>query len=342
MIIRINETEARQISMRILEVRMGAPRHIAEATTSALIYASLRGIESHGIGLLPGYLAHWEKGRIVPNAEPRKLTETTTTVLLDANQTLGHYASLKAADNAIEKARNAGVGTAVIRNSNHNGAIGFYANRIAEKKMLGIVASACAPHVAPHGGTKGIHGTNPISYAIPRKSESSIVFDFATGYSAAKTRKIANTTGHLPKGFMVNEKGRPTTDPKDIETGWILPAAGSIGYGLGILVDALTAGLADSPIGQEVPLVSNVKDPYCGTFSAIALSPDAFGGWGGFSSRIETLVDQIRRIPPQDPNYPVRLPGERGWEERKLRIDKGIPIEEEELKNLRELARFDP
>ena len=342
MIIRINPKEAHQISMRILEVRMGAPLHIAEATTSALIYASLRGVESHGIGLLSGYVKQWEQGRIVPDAEPKELKETKTTILLDAHQTLGHYASLKAADNAVEKAQNTGVGTAVIRNSNHNGAIGFYANRIAEKKMLGIVVSACAPHVAPYGGTKGIHGTNPISYAIPRKTGNSIVFDFSTGYSAAKTRKIANTTGHLPKGFMVNKEGKPTTAPKDIETGWILPTAGSIGYGLGILVDALTAGLADSSIGQEVPLVSNVRDPYCGTFSAIALSPDAFGGWGGFSSRIETLVEQIRSIPPQDPNHPVRLPGERGWEEQKIRSEKGIPIEEEELKNLRELAFLDP
>ena len=107
--------------MRILEVRMGAPLHIAEATTSALIYASLRGVESHGIGLLSGYVKQWEQGRIVPDAEPKELKETKTTILLDAHQTLGHYASLKAADNAVEKAQNTGVGTAVIRNSNHNG-----------------------------------------------------------------------------------------------------------------------------------------------------------------------------------------------------------------------------
>ena len=153
---------------------------------------------------------------------------------------------------------------------------------------------------------------------------------------------MAKETGRLPEGFMVNAEGKPTTDPSDIKTGWILPMAGNIGYGLGILVDALTAGLGDSPIGQEIPLVSNTENPYSGTFSVLALSPDAFGGWDGFSTRIETLVYQIRNNLPQDPNQPIRLPGERGWKERETRLEEGIPIEAEEWDRLQELAQFDP
>ncbi len=336
--IRITEAEAKDLAMRVLEKRMGAPCHIAEASASALIDASLRGIDSHGIRLLPYYIERWEKGQIVPDAEPVTVKETSTTGLLDACQTLGHYASAKAVESAVAKARKAGMGAVVIRNSNHNAATGYYAIQIAEKQLLGIVATACAPHVAPHGGTKGLHGTNPMAYAIPRKKGRPVVFDFSTGHSAAKLKELAKTSGRTPEGYLVDAEGRPSTDPGDVHTGWILPVAGNIGYGLGLLVDALTCGLADSPIGQQIPLVSNIEVPYAGTFTALALSPNAFGGWDGFDSRIDALASQIRNNLPQNPEEPVRLPGERGWKEREVRLREGIPIESEEWEQLQELV----
>ncbi len=324
--------------MQVFEYRMGAPRHIAEAATNVRVDASLRGIDSHGISVLPYYVERWEQGQIVPDAEPETVHETLTTTVLDARKGLGHYASGMAVEYAARKARATGMGSAVVRNSTHNGAIGYYALQIAHQRMIGIAATACAPNVAPHGGTEGLHGTNPFAYALPRKEGDPLIFDFATGYSGAKLKKLAERDGCLPEGAVIDAQGRPTTDPSDIKSGWILPVSGNIGYGLGLLVDALTGALADAPVGRQLPLVTDTSRPYDGACHVLAISPEAFGGWDGFSSRIDFLVDQIAKNPPQDPNQPVRWPGQRGWRERDQRRVAGIPIDEREWERLQSLA----
>jgi ureidoglycolate dehydrogenase (NAD+) len=216
--------------------------------------------------------------------------------------------------------------------------MGYYAIRAAEQQLVGIAATACAPHVAPLGGTQGLHGTNPIAYALPREGGRPVVFDVSTGYSSGKLERLAEQSGAIPEDRVVDSAGIPTTRAEDIKTGSILPVGGNIGYGFGLLVDALTGGLGDAPIGRQLRRVSDTSGPYEGCFHIVVYSPEAFAGWSGFSDRTNALVRQIENTPPQDPNDPVRWPGQRGWAEREKRLKEGIPIDEEEWERLNALV----
>ena len=188
--------------------------------------------------------------------------------MFDARHSIGHYSSLL----AIDRAREFGLGAAVVRNSTHNGAISYYSVQAARHGMMGVAATACAPHVAPHGGTRGLHGTNPISYAFPHEADDPVVFDLSTGHSHAKIKDHADREGSLPPGRVLDAEGTPTTDAAKLKNGWLLPVGGHVGFGLGLLVDALTAGLSNSPIGRQVPLAHDTAGPYYTRSAAQELS----------------------------------------------------------------------
>jgi LDH2 family malate/lactate/ureidoglycolate dehydrogenase len=325
---------AYQLCRAVFVESLHAPAQIADVAGDVLVEANLRGIDSHGIGLLPYYLDKAAVGQIVPQAEPVLIHEAAATAVFDAQQALGHYSSLLAMDAAIARARKLGLGAAVVRNGTHNGAISHYTIHAARHGMIGVAGTACAPHVAPHGGTRGLHGTNPISYAFPRETNDPVVFDLSTGYSHAKLNDHAEREGSLPAGRVLDSNGNPTTDAAKLKDGWMLPVGGHVGFGLGLLVDGLAAGLSDSPIGRQLPLAHDTSGPYCGSFFALAISPHAFGGASEFESRISNLIAQIESHPPQDANQPVRWPGQRGWEVRRHRQQHGIPIEDSQWQNL--------
>ena len=325
---------ARRLCRAVFVETMHIPAKTAEVATDVLVDANLRGIDSHGIQVLPYYTKRWSAGQIVANSTPVIVSETPATAVIDARQGMGHYASLFAVDAAIDRARKHGMGAAVVRNSTHNGAISHYTIHAARQGMIGISATACAPRVTPHGGTEGLHGTNPISYALPRQNSDPIVFDFSTGHSVAKLKEHAEHNGVLPEGRVLNVAGQPTTDPSALINGWILPVAGPIGFALALLVDGLTGGLADTSIGRQLPQISETSKPYDGSFFTMAISPDAFGGAGAFTVRINELVRQLESHTPQDPSNPVRWPGQRGWALRRQRLLDGIPISTTRWKTL--------
>ena len=325
---------ARHLCRTVFVETMQIPTRIADVATDVLVDADLRGIDSHGIQVLPYYIDRWSAGQIVVDSEPVVVSETPSTAVFDARQGVGHYASLFAMDAAIDRARKSGIGAAVVRQSTHNGAISHYTVHAARQGMIGVAVTSCAPHVAPHGGTEGLHGTNPISYALPRSGSEAIVFDFSTGHSRAKLRKYADRHGTVPEGRALNVDGQPTTDPADLMSGWILPVAGHVGFGLALLVDGLTCGLGDAPIGRQIPLITETSAPYHGSFFAMAISPDAFGGTDAFAARINELVHQVDSHPSRDPSNPVRWPGQRGWDLRRQRLLEGIPISDTRWKSL--------
>ena len=322
----IDVEQAYDLCRRVFVEALEAPAPIGKVACEVLVEANLRGIDSHGINVLPYYLGKAQAGQIVPQARPAVISETQTTAVFDAQQAIGHYSSQLAMDAAIKRARVSGLGAAVVRNSTHNGAISHYTIRAARQRMIGIAATACAPHVAPHGGTSGLHGTNPISYAFPVEDSDPVVFDLSTGYSHGKLTDQAERDGVLPANRALDADGNPTTDVESLKNGWLLPVAGHVGFGLGLLVDALTAGLSDNPIGRQVPLAHDTSGPYYGSFFALAISPEAFGGSDEFAARLGQLVEQIEAHRAQDVAQPVRWPGQRGWETRRQRMWNGIPV----------------
>ena len=331
---RIPMDQMRALSQRVFRDTLQAPADIAEVATEVLVDADSRGIHSHGVAALPYYVGKWQQGQIVPRARIELITETSTTAVFAGHQAIGHYASREVMKSAIEKSGKTGVGSAVIRNSTHNGAISAYTIQAARSGMIGIAATSCAPHVAPHGGRLGLHGTNPISYALPRGERDPLVFDFSTGHSAAKMKKQARESGQVPAGRLLDAEGNPTTDPSDLQGGWILPVAGHVGFGFALLVDVLTAALADSPIGQQMPRLSETSGPYDGSFFCLAIDPRAFTGMDRFAGRLETLIGQIESAPAQDPGQPVRWPGKQGWSNRRESLAAGVHFNGTEWKDL--------
>ena len=322
----VSVASARRLCQAVFGDTLLCPTEVADAAVEALVEANLRGIDSHGLQVLPYYLQKWSAGQIVADAELEVVQESPATVLFDGHHGVGHYVSHCVMESAITRARELGIAAGVARNSTHNGALSHYTIQAARAGMIGIAGTACAPHVAPHGGTQGLHGTNPLSYALPRDGTDPFVFDCSTGHSAAKLKAHAEREGVLPAGRLVDAQGCPTTDPSDLKGGWILPVAGHIGYGLGLLVDGLTCALTGSPIGRQLPLAHDTSGPYYGSFFALAISPQAFAGLDAFSGQINELAAQIESHPPQDPEDPVRWPGQRGWEVRKRRLQEGIPL----------------
>ena len=147
-------------------------------------------------------------------------------------------------------------------------------------------------------------------------------------------KKQARESGRVPAGRLLDAEGNPTTDPSDLQGGWILPVAGHVGFGFALLVDVLTAALADSPIGQQMPRLAETSGPYDGSFFCLAIDPRAFTGMDRFAGRLETLIGQIESAPAQDAGQPVRGPGKQGWSNRRESLAAGVHFNGTEWQDL--------
>jgi len=323
-VLQVNEARAFCVDVyRQLDV----PDEEITPLTDYLIDASLRGIDTHGILLNHIYAQRIRSGQIVPGRHLEIVRETATTALGDARQGIGQTVSVEGMTMAIEKAQSQGIGAVTVFNASHNGAISYYALMAAERDLIGIVFGNSTPRVAPHGGRKGLHGTNPVAYAIPAGHRYPIVLDFATAASGAAIRQaVEDDLPEIPEGLALDIDGNPTIDPQAAFDGWLLPKAGPIGYGLGLLADVMVGALSGAACGQDVPQVQDIDSPYqCGAFM-LAIDPGAFIGRERFQERVQYLIDSAQAIPPMDGFDRVRLPGERGFEEKVKRLEEGIPV----------------
>ncbi|MSS71690.1 MAG: Ldh family oxidoreductase [Candidatus Latescibacteria bacterium] len=314
--------------------QLGAPEDEARTCSDLIVETSLRGIDSHGITILPVYARRIRSGQIRPGVQPEVVRQNGVTALMDGRQGLGHVTSVVAMDLAISKALDAGVGAVSAFNLNHNGAISLYALRAAERGLIGLCMANATPRVAPYGGREGVHGTNPIAYAIP--AGTPIVFDCATGHAAAPIARAKEAGRPIPPGVALDREGRPTTDAGTALEGWLLPVGGVIGYGFGLLVDVLVGALSGSCCGKDVPPVSDLTSPYGCGFFALALDPSRFAGEERFRERVDFLTRSVRACPPMKGMEEVRLPGQRGDAERGRRLREGIPFEGEGWRRLME------
>ncbi|MBT5871906.1 MAG: Ldh family oxidoreductase [Candidatus Latescibacteria bacterium] len=307
--------------------QLGVSSEEINVLTECLLDASLRGIDTHGILLSHIYGQRIQSGQIIPGRHLELIRESPTTALGDAQQGIGQVVSREAMVLAIDKAKSQGMGAVTVFNASHNGAISYYAMMASQQGLIGIVFGNSTPRVAPYGGREGLHGTNPVAYAVPSGDRHPIVLDFATATSGAAIRQaVEDELPEIPEGLALDPDGNPTVDPRLAFDGWLLPKAGPIGYGLGLLADVLIGGLAGAACGKDVPPVHDVTSPYsCGAFM-LALDPDVFIGREQFEERVRFLIESAASIAPMEGFDRVRLPGERGFEEKEKRRATGIPI----------------
>jgi LDH2 family malate/lactate/ureidoglycolate dehydrogenase len=323
-----------------------APAYAAE-TAALMVAADLRGIESHGVGMLELYAEYRAKGRLATAPTVRVVREGPATALIDGGGGLGHVPSARAMRLAIEKSRAAGVGAVAVRNSNHFGAAGVYALMAAEAGLIGVATSGVwNVAIVPTFGVDPMFGTNPIAFAAPAGRNPPFVLDMATSTAAIGKVKLAKMRGErIPEGWAVDADGAPVTDPdvalaqrRLTPLGGERVMGGHKGYGLAAMVEILStvlSGAAYAPLrARRYPDAERYN---VGHF-LMALDPGAFRGEGDFRADLDDMIDALRSSRPRDPAEPVLVAGdpERACEEERRRH--GIPLPAPRVALLRRLA----
>jgi LDH2 family malate/lactate/ureidoglycolate dehydrogenase len=298
--------------------------------TRAIMFATARGLDSHGIvSILPGIAASVKRGQTQPRAEIVTLHESPVTAAFKGNRAAGPVIASHAMRAALSRANEHGVGVTTAIHCAHFGAASAYAAMALPEGMFGLVMCNSAPVVAPYGGSSPLHGTNPIAYAAPGHEMPPIVLDIATSTVASgQLAKAARRGQEIPLGWALDPSGRPTTDPSAALKGSLLPFGGHKGYGMGILVDLLTGALAGAPLGLGVQQANPDPDVGGQAFVFLALNPRFFSSPEGFAAQVDKLWRDAKTVKPAEGFSEVLLPGELEWREEQKRLKEGIPLYE--------------
>lgn len=315
--------------------QLGMPADQAAICADCFLFASLRGVDSHGIiHLFPMLCRNLKSGVVRADAVVTVQQETAAVARLDGCAAAGPVIGARGMDLAIAKARELGVGVVVAANCNHFGAASFYCVRAAEAGLFGMTMCDAYPNVVPFGGRAALHGTNPIAYAVPAPGRPPIVFDVATSVAAFGQVTKAKRRGEpIPAGWALDERGDATTDP--VAARALLPFGGHKGYGLGLLVDVLCAALTGSPIALEHQEARLDSQPMRQSFFFLALDPVKFGA-AAFADRVARLVADATSIPPAAGFDEVLLPGDLEARTFAERSRTGIPLYEEDWAAMQE------
>ena len=337
-------------------LKMGSSLENAEMASSVLLEADLRGVDSHGVARLIGYIRLWESGRVNMNPDIKIVYETPSTATVDGDAGLGLVVAPFAMSVAIEKAKIAGTGWVSVKNSNHYGIAGKHAMQAIEHKMIGISMTNASPLVAPTFAKERLLGTNPIAVAVPAKTEAPFVADFATTTAAnGKLEILQRKNEDAPSGWIIDNDGNESTDPKALKAGGaLLPLGGDRlrsshkGFCLGSIVDIFSGVLSGANYGPWVPpfvsFLPLAPDPVgegLGHFFG-AMRVDAFRPADEFMENMDTWIKRFRNAKTIDEVQKVVVPGDPERESTAKRLKEGIPLLEPVVKDLESIAeKFD-
>jgi len=337
-------------------LKMGCPGEDAENASHILLSADLRGVDSHGVARLSGYVRLWEIGRAKPAPGTHIVHETPSTAVLDGDSGLGLVVAPAAMNLAIEKAANVGTGWVAVKNSSHFGIAGYHAMMALDHDMVGISMTNASPIVAPTFSAERLLGTNPIAVAIPAGKEPPFVADFATTPVAyGKVEIQQRKKESVPSGWVQDGDGNPTTDSYAVKNGGALLPLGSDrehgshkGYCLGAIVDIFCAVYSGAnyaawvpPFLSYLPLPEETVGEGIGHFFG-AMRIDAFRPADEFKAHMDKWINRFRNAKPVDGQEKVLIPGDPEREMMSIRKREGIPLLEPVVKDLQDLAdKFD-
>lgn len=332
--------------------KIGCPDGDAALIAQTLLSADLRGIDSHGIARLPGYVRLWETGRVNPDPHIRIVHETPSTATVDGDTGLGLLVAQKAMDIAIRKAGEAGSGWVSVRNSNHFGIAGVHAMKALEHDMIGMAMTNASALVAPTFSKERMLGTNPIAVAIPAGKMPPFVADMATTTAAnGKLEILQRKALPVPDGWAQDETGAPSNDAHILKDGGALLPLGSDvdhgshkGYALGSIVDIFSAVLSGAAFGPwappfpaYIPIPPNPPGQGLGHFLG-AMRIDAFRPAEAFKADMDQWITRFRNARPLDDAQPVLIPGDPERQASITRQQEGIPLLPAVLNDLSRLA----
>lgn len=319
---KVGVEDLREFAQAILQAAGFSSDHAGQ-TADLLVWANLRGVDSHGVLRIPRYIEMVGLGMIDAGAKPTFEREFGATAVLNAGRAPGPVGMNMAAEKAVSLARKFGIGWCSAKNISHAGAVGYYAEKVTRSGMIGIAMTASKPLMVYFGSRNEGVSTNPIAIAAPiQDRERPILLDMSTAAVALGKIMAARDAGEdIPEGWAVDERGAPTTDPAKVKS--ILPMAGPKGSGLSLMIEVLSSVLVANPI-ISASLTGRRDAPFNGLI--LAIDPKAFGDEGRFASGMEELAREIKKLPAAANSAPVMLPGERGAEELLRRTGDGIPL----------------
>ncbi len=317
-------------------IAKGASAADAAGVADGLVWANLRGVDGHGVSRLPLYVKMIERGEIDPTARPRLTHDRAATFVIDGGRGFGPAAMMQATALATERARIAGACFGLVRETTHTGAVGRYAQWMAERGCAALIMVAGPAFVAYHGARVASLGTSPIAIAVP-SDRGAIVLDMATSTISNGTIIQARATGEpLPPGAALTAAGEPTTDPRQAEI--LLPLGGAKGSGLGLMFEMLASVLGAAPI--QAPALGPQKDTRrIQNCAILAIDVATFRPLEDFSHDADALAAILKSLPRQAGFDEILLPGERSGRTEARRREHGIPIPPKLWAELATIAR---
>lgn len=312
---------------RVLE-SLGVRSHDAITTAQRMIDADRRGRTGHGIIRLSQYCTRIRAGGYNLEADISIRHETPISALVDGDNGLGQVVMTRAAEIAIAKASESGIGWVGTTNSNHAGAAGIYP-AMAVQHGLGAFYFAVANGngMPPWGGIERLLGTNPIAFAMPAGKSLPFELDIATTVASHGTIKVTAQAGEqMPEGWVVDEDGNPITDPNRADEGFLLPIGGYKGSGLNIMIGLLAGVMTGSAFGRDVVAFRSDHSSPTNTGQAmIAFRPDLFMPLEEYHQTVDAKLSELRTSRTRS-GEPVKLPGERSHEHAERADIHGIEI----------------
>jgi LDH2 family malate/lactate/ureidoglycolate dehydrogenase len=278
-----------------------------------LVRTDMRGVRTHGIRTLPGYVEQIEGGGMNARANVQIVRDSGSVAVVDGDAGPGQLVAVRATEIAIAKAKQTGQSTVTVRNSNHLGACGHYALMAAEAGLISLVFSNAPRVMKVPGSRSAVLGNGPMAYSAPLPGDAPIVFDAAMSNVAGTKVIMARERGQkIPEGWLVSPEGLPTTDPEDFfRGGALVPLGGHKGYSLTLLGELLAGVLSGAAMASAIGAWRFDKAKPTNTGHVIlALNVEAFMPWEEYTGRIQSLCDEIKSAPKESPDARIMVPGE--------------------------------
>ncbi len=349
---RVPPKQIRQQLVSVLRAWGMSDAH-ADTTAEMMLETDLRGVDSHGISMLPTYDREFRAGRLNMRPVFKTLREGPAMALINADASLGHPVSVHAMNLACDKARETGVAVVSVVNSHHFGAAGCYSRLAADRGLIGMVtASTRGVTLVPTFAAEPVMGTNPLAFAAPANRNAPFELDMATTTVAAGKVKVYKLNHRaLPSGWVVDGGGQPVTEPEDAfryvferPEGGITPLGGARavgghkGYGLAVMVHILGGALAGASFSPIRNRTQGPSDSHNIGHFFMAIDPRAFRPEGEFQEDLDQVIDVLHGAKRADPAQPVLVAGDPEMATRSERLEQGVPIPADLMEQLRAVA----
>ena len=312
--------DAESLAKTIL-VRHDTSETNAGCVAQALVAAEADGQKGHGLSRLPSYADQAASGKVDGHAVPTPEQTAKAALRIDARNGFAFPALAIAVDRLSSLVAETGIAAAAVHHSHHFGQAGYHVEQLGAKGLIGLVFGNSPKAIAPWGGNEGVFGTNPIAFAVPRRSEPPLVIDLSLSKVARGKVMVAAKQGQsIPEGWALDSLGNPTTDAEAAMQGTMLPMGDAKGAALVMMVEILAAALTGARFGFEASsfFTADGEPPGVGQF-LVAIEPRVFSG-DAFSGRLETLVGAILQ------QEGTRLPGARRLALRAASARDGVAI----------------